>query len=186
MPKLPAICDTCGTIFPSGYSVSGGGTMSAYGNISGPCPRCKGMGHVPDGQYKAIAEGLSANLVNFKDIDALKKLSQLLNTAINENNITSIKDNLKKEAPNWKNVWNLLPEENIGNSIAIYMFILAMLQTAITLYSLSKPVEQNIIINQSYEYFYNLKQQLPNKKQDKENKLFHVNPLTDAIRRKKF
>lgn len=181
MPKLPAICDTCGTIFPSGYSVSGSGTMNAYGNISGPCPKCKGMGHVPDGQYQAIAESLSANLVNFKDIKALEKLSQLLNTAINENDFSGIKNNLKKEAPNWKSVWNLLPEENIGNAIAVYMFILAIIQTAVALYALSKPVEQNIIINQSYQYFYKSRPQVPNK--EKGNKSFRIKPLTEAIRR---
>jgi hypothetical protein len=50
--RIPAICDNCGTVYPSGFSVGGAGTMQMAGNQSGPCPACGGMGSVPDGFYE--------------------------------------------------------------------------------------------------------------------------------------
>jgi hypothetical protein len=53
--QLPALCDRCGTIFPSGYELRG---VRAYmvGNKSGPCPNCGGMGSVPDAFYEVFDE----------------------------------------------------------------------------------------------------------------------------------
>jgi hypothetical protein len=49
---LPAICDTCGAIFPSGYSFGPGTTVTSRGNKSGPCPNGHPQGSVPDGVYR--------------------------------------------------------------------------------------------------------------------------------------
>lgn len=60
MAALPAICDRCNAVFPSGFAGSGGGTMSLQGCKSGPCPECGAMGTVPDGTYS-----LHETLINF-------------------------------------------------------------------------------------------------------------------------
>lgn len=46
MPHLQAVCDDCGTEFPSGFFIEGCSNASFIGNKSGPCPNCGGMGSV--------------------------------------------------------------------------------------------------------------------------------------------
>jgi hypothetical protein len=59
MARAPAVCDNCGTVFPSGYEF-GPGVSGIYmeGNKSGPCPNCGEMGSVPDGLYDFTGETL--------------------------------------------------------------------------------------------------------------------------------
>lgn len=74
---MPAICDNCNTIFPSGFPVSNG--MTAFiGCTSGPCPKCKGMGHVPDGEYSAIDNIIKILKAPERSLRELKSLAELL------------------------------------------------------------------------------------------------------------
>lgn len=75
MPALLAECTACGRPFPAGEIGDGGFTLGPAGSsvhigsmtISGgqvalegtevSCPRCGGMGHVPDGVYNILQEG---------------------------------------------------------------------------------------------------------------------------------
>jgi hypothetical protein len=59
MPALAAICDNCGTVFPSGFAVEGTGSGMFTGNKSGPCPDCGSMGSVPDGLYQFADNALT-------------------------------------------------------------------------------------------------------------------------------
>jgi hypothetical protein len=54
MPNLPAICDDCGTMFPSGFVMENCTNISLSGNKSGPCPSCGGMGSIPDGVFNVL------------------------------------------------------------------------------------------------------------------------------------
>jgi len=63
MPHIPAFCDTCGTIFGSGFVIDHASQVHLEGNKSGPCPKCGGMGSVPDGVYnfvRGVVQMLSA------------------------------------------------------------------------------------------------------------------------------
>ena len=49
--NIPAVCDQCNNFFP-GEPVTENSTNVTFENkIVGPCPRCGGTGHVPDGVY---------------------------------------------------------------------------------------------------------------------------------------
>src|SRR5512136_1169416 len=52
--RVPAVCDSCGVIFSSVFEVSDSTNISFYGCGSGPCPKCGGDGHIPDGVYNFI------------------------------------------------------------------------------------------------------------------------------------
>jgi len=56
MPNLPAFCDSCGTIFPSGIVVENSNNITINNVESGPCPNCKSTGHIPDGIYNVIGK----------------------------------------------------------------------------------------------------------------------------------
>jgi hypothetical protein len=51
--SIPAICPTCGAVFPSAYAMSGNATVTFEGCGSGPCPYGH-MGIVPNGTYRFI------------------------------------------------------------------------------------------------------------------------------------
>ena len=44
----PAVCDSCGTVFPSSEVVAERrGEAASYRSSAGPCPRCGGRGSIP-------------------------------------------------------------------------------------------------------------------------------------------
>lgn len=74
---MPAICENCNAIFPSGFPV-GGGMTAFIGCTSGPCPRCNSMGHVPDGEYSAIDNIIKILSAPERSLRELKVLAELL------------------------------------------------------------------------------------------------------------
>lgn len=78
--RIPAFCDTCGTIFPSGFNV-GGETVTLIGNRSGPCPACGGMGRVPDGIFSTIGNMIQILSAPQQTIDDLSRLNTILHEA---------------------------------------------------------------------------------------------------------
>jgi len=88
----PAICDHCGTIFPSGFAF-GDGTYSLSGNKSGPCPNCKGMGSVPDGVYE-VYNGALTILSGWTPEDR-KSLGSALSIAQSAHDIEAAEEALK-------------------------------------------------------------------------------------------
>jgi len=188
MPALPAICDShsCGAIFPSPISIGNGMHVAIEGIGAGPCPRCGGIGHIADGKYNAIAGNLSAHLSKAADIATLNKLKATIQEALKSRDFKGAKTELQNNTPNWRNVWSLLPEENVGNAIAVYMFLLALIQTAIALYALSTPPTTNNYINQSFELFYESQPRIyleaPQEETQQENNKFRMRPLTKIIK----
>jgi hypothetical protein len=73
MPNVPAICNTCGTIFNSGIFFDGSIEV-VFSNVScGPCPMCGSDGHVPDGFFVFIGNTIKLLSGSLKTIDELKK-----------------------------------------------------------------------------------------------------------------
>lgn len=51
--QLPAICESCSTIFASRYGVENSdGTFED--NTDSPCPKCGGVGRIPDGSFEFV------------------------------------------------------------------------------------------------------------------------------------
>jgi hypothetical protein len=73
MPLMPAICDNCGAVFSSGVMGSDGASHITFANCTaGPCPRCGGMGHIPDGVYNFIGNAIEFLSGPQRTIDELK------------------------------------------------------------------------------------------------------------------
>jgi hypothetical protein len=58
MPMMPAICETCNATFPSGFFFSNATEIYLEGNTAGPCPKCGGMGRIPDGLYDFVGSSI--------------------------------------------------------------------------------------------------------------------------------
>ena len=145
----------------------------------GLCPKCGSVGRVSDGTYDVLSNKISALLNNTSDLAILEKMKLIVDKAVAANDFTTTKTELEKVNPNWRNAFNILPEENIGQSIAIYTLFLFILQNAISMFSALNPPEPQTIINNSYEQFYLEAPKVQNK--PKEKGQFQLNPLTRAI-----
>ena len=78
MARVPAICEKCNTIFPSGFNIGKGATF--VGCVSGPCPKCGGDGRILDGVYNAIGNAIEA-FVGQQNVNDLKRLLEVLEQA---------------------------------------------------------------------------------------------------------
>ena len=54
--QIPAVCDHCGTVFPSGIALGMGASVRIEDVGAGPCPKCGGRGSIPDGLYEFAGE----------------------------------------------------------------------------------------------------------------------------------
>lgn len=83
--NMPAICNTCGTAFPSGFVFENCRNVSLQGNKSGPCPKCGGMGDIPDGVFDFIDNTIKIISANYKTFEALSKIYNVVREIKNEN-----------------------------------------------------------------------------------------------------
>src|SRR5258708_29540160 len=71
MPQVPAVCDSCSRLFPSGIVLTNVTHATLTGNKSGPCPFCGSMGSILDGVYEATETTVSAVLAGAPPAHAL-------------------------------------------------------------------------------------------------------------------
>ncbi len=81
MFQLPAVCSTCGTIFPSGMAVANSRDMTFQGNTAGPCPKCGGMGKVIDGTFDFVGNSVKVKKAPQTTIDVLNILQNAMELA---------------------------------------------------------------------------------------------------------
>ena len=107
MPSIPAFCDTCGTAFPSGLFFEKALKVTLYGNVSGPCPSCGGMGHVPDGVFNFIDNTIEILSAPQRTVEELTRLVQIIHEAkakqqSNEQVVAQIREELPEGYPRWQ------------------------------------------------------------------------------------
>ncbi|MHA6250738.1 SEC-C metal-binding domain-containing protein [Oceanobacillus sp. CAU 1775] len=156
MPHVPAICDSCGTVFNSGIFIENSTNVSLSGNKSGPCPNCGGWGHVPDGVFNFIGNAIEILSAPERTIQDLKKLSVILQAAKNNNSsYQEIEKSLEKETPALS---ELLPKnrEEVRKDLKFWITsILIILQILLPLIQENKQTpDKNIEVNQVINQFY--------------------------------
>jgi uncharacterized protein YecA (UPF0149 family) len=127
MPSVPAFCDTCGTVFSSGIFVENSRNISFAGNRSGPCPRCGGMGHVPDGVFNFIGNTIEILSAPERTIAELNQLAIILAEAKDKSETREqVVSRIEKEVPALSKLAQLLPE----NRSELYGFLALVLAAA--------------------------------------------------------
>jgi hypothetical protein len=76
--NLPAVCGTCGRVFPSGFTIAGGGSYHLSNNQAGPCPGCGGMGRIPDGVIDLNQPDVVAALRAMADLGSIHNLRRMI------------------------------------------------------------------------------------------------------------
>ncbi|HHF2921145.1 TPA: SEC-C metal-binding domain-containing protein [Vibrio diabolicus] len=111
MPMIPAFCDNCGTPFPSGIFVENCLQMTMTGNRSGPCPKCGGMGSVPDGVFNVLGNVIEIINAPSKTIEQLQRYAQVLDEAKEQRlSREEVKQKINEEVPEFSSVSQYLPK----------------------------------------------------------------------------
>jgi SEC-C motif len=127
MPSVPAFCDTCSTVFNSGFFVENSTNISFSGNRSGPCPKCGGMGHIPDGVFNFIGNTIEILSAPERTISELSRLAQIFRDAkANSETKEQVASRIEKEIPALSKLAKLLPE----NRAELYGFLALVLAAA--------------------------------------------------------
>lgn len=147
--QAPAICDNCGTVFPSGFALGPGVSASMTGNTAGPCPNCQGSGTVPDGLYEFVGDTL--NIITDLPPDRLRQVQDALTAARNATQpVAAVEEALKSEPAFAPILQRLSPLHDaaafwafVGTLVAAIMLLLALHGTGDT-----TTIEHQTVINQ--------------------------------------
>jgi len=159
MPQLPAFCDNCGTVFPSGFAIIGVASATFIGNKSGPCPVCGSMGSVPDGVFSAADNVIRLLSGPQKTIEQLQRLASVISEA--RRTASEPKDALekiKREAPELNSIIDALPKTR--NELYGFLTVILMaVGTVIAFFALYKDrspseVEVQSMIEKSIEHSF--------------------------------
>lgn len=143
MPAVPAFCDTCGTVFSSGIFIENSTNVSFAGNRSGPCPRCGGMGHVPDGVFNFIGQTIEILSAPERTVAELTQLAQILVEAKAKSKTREeVASWIEKDVPSLSKLVRLLPE----NRSELYGF-LAVILAAVQLFAQTPAAPSSTTIN---------------------------------------
>lgn len=82
LPGLPAICDTCLTVWdPHAFNISGATNVHIEDVTVSPCPKCGGVGHIPDGIYSATTDTITVLVATAQSARSLAALAGVLQRA---------------------------------------------------------------------------------------------------------
>jgi hypothetical protein len=150
--SLPAICDSCGTVFPSGFAVSG--TVEYC--QAGPCPVCGGKGSIPNGTYQIIGNIITLLAGPQKTVNQLRSLAGIITEArkvVNEPNNAVAK--IKNEAPELSSIVDSLPKirMELYAFLSLIIFAIATIIAAYTSFKDKGPTEEEVqgLIDKSIE-----------------------------------
>src|SRR5258708_4753911 len=124
MPHIPAICDRCGTMFPSGFVFENARNVTLSGNRSGPCPSCGGMGHVPVCVYDFVDGAIALLQGPERTVSELQRLASLLRAAkAHGATADEVKSAIREQVSGIQGVGDLLPKTPSD----LYAFITVLL-----------------------------------------------------------
>lgn len=129
MIAMPAICDTCDTIFPSGF-FTGNGRRHFIGCTSGPCPTCNGMGHVPDGSYSIMEDTIEILSAPERSISELMRFSEILNAAQSQNlSVEQVVQEIQSTTPSLSPLLSFMRKEDFRFWLTTMISILSLVVT---------------------------------------------------------
>jgi uncharacterized protein YecA (UPF0149 family) len=159
MPAVPAICDTCGSIFPSGIFVENSLSITFRDCHAGPCPKCGQVGHLVEGTFNFVGETIEVVRASFKtqsELIRLKKFIQKIKQEAPkvEEAIREIQDNY----PQLSKPISLLPKTT--SELYAFLGLLIALLTYIQI-QWRKVEPSSTFINNVYNNFYAAAPSLP-------------------------
>lgn len=150
---VPAFCDSCGTAFNSGIAVDNSRNISFVGNIVGPCPRCGGVGHVPDGVFNFVGNTIEILSAPQRTFDELSRLARIIEEAREEQAPPdAVVQKIRQQLPALAGLADLLPRTP-ADLYAFLTLIIAVL-SLMTQGGRNERPPTNITVNQSISQVY--------------------------------
>jgi len=168
--RVPAVCNTCGSFFPSPIEVKNAKEIGFYNIGIGPCPKCGGTGHIPDGLYNFIDNTIEFLSGPSRSVSELQQLASLLNKA-KENNYSAeqISEKIQEELPELASLRDILPKTRTE----LYAFLTIILTAlSILIGQINKGATNKIEVNQVVNLI------------NQQNTMIDVHPHADAIQKK--
>ena len=146
---VPAICQKCGTAFCSTNIFGGPRARVVFENCSiGPCPRCGGLGDIPNGAYDLVNK--ISEVIDNKMISPhqLKSLHSIVNdAAVNKISIKTLEEKVKNQH---SEMIPVIAWMNVNGGIASWLQL--FLAILITMVKFKKSGIDRIALNNSNNY----------------------------------
>lgn len=150
---VPAICDTCSTIFPSGFEMVDCTNVRFNNCTSGPCPKCSGVGHIPDGIYNFIGNTIELLSGPSKTISQLTRIAGIVEKAKSTRmSYQEVIREIDNNAPELSSLKDCLPKSR--NELYAFLALIITIISLIISQNESRIVnniEINNVINHSYQ-----------------------------------
>lgn len=157
-PKMPAICDNCQKVFATIIEMKPGGNASFIGNTAGPCPKCGGIGYIPDSTYSGGDEFINLIFAPSSTIQTLRRLGLLLQDA-RDNNLgkEEVAQAIEQELPEYSRIAQVFRTTNlfVPFMTIVIMFIFGILQLMNDGSGDTYINEVNINVEQTLEFCFN-------------------------------
>jgi len=138
MPNMPAFCESCGFVFASGFVIENS-TGVTFSGVSSRCPRCGGVGKVPDGIYNVLGQVVELLAGPKSSAEQLRKLQVVLKAArAKQQEPEQVRKAILATAPELTGLASALPNTRVElySFITIVLTLLALLVSA---YAALKP-----------------------------------------------
>ena len=125
MGHVPAFCDNCGNIFPSGFVFEGALNVTMKGNKS-QCPRCNYLARVPDGVFSFYKEGIQILEATEETIQDLKKFYKIIEVATKvESTPQEVQQEIETKVPKLSFLAKYLPQN--AKELGVYLTAISTL-----------------------------------------------------------
>jgi hypothetical protein len=128
MPRVPAVCDNCGSIFAAPVELRDGGGIHFTNVLVGPCPQCGGDGRIPDGMYSALGNTIRVLLTSERSVSDLQAVLTRIKAAQSPEQAEEI---IKIDAPELQNLLPLYSDKGhkrIATLASLLMIIIGVMQ----------------------------------------------------------
>jgi len=125
MVRVPAFCDNCGNVFPSGYNFENSFNVTMT-NCKEQCPKCNYMARIPDGVFNFYKNGIEVLQATEETIKDLQKLYVIIQNASKvEATPQDITEKVEKEVPKLSFLAKYLPQN--AKELGVYLNVIATL-----------------------------------------------------------
>jgi len=129
MPDVPAICDNCGTVFPSGIFASDGATAIAFEGNRSRCPVCGEWARVPDGLFNFINDTIEVVQAPDQTVEDLQRFEAILrDLREHDASVDEVQEAIRTQVPQFASLADLLPR-NRNELYAFLALLMAVVQT---------------------------------------------------------